>query len=182
MRTALVISLLAVATLTGCTPPGGAPTPTDTATTEPAPVTVGSCADGTIAPTVNDAEGSAGHLNYQIAFTNTGPDTCTLEGYPQIAVIGMGNGTQLGDVAANMPDLPLEVVTIASGESAYARLQAVTIDPGGGPLGTDCGLGFGDGFNIYIPGAVEPTFVPYPGVAACTSGIVWMDIAPISAT
>jgi len=94
----------------------------------------------------------------------------------------MGNGTQLGDVAANMPDLPLEVVTIASGESAYARLQAVNIDPGGGPLGTDCGLGFGDGFNIYIPGAVEPTFVPYPGVAACTSGIVWMDIAPISAT
>jgi len=74
----------------------------------------------------------------------------------------MGNGTQLGDVAANMPDLPLEVVTIASGESAYARLQAVNIDPGGGPLGTDCGLGFGDGFNIYIPGAVEPTFVRIP--------------------
>jgi len=50
MRTALVISLLAVATLTGCTPPGGAPTPTDTVTTEPAPVTLESCADGTIAP------------------------------------------------------------------------------------------------------------------------------------
>jgi hypothetical protein len=179
---ALIAPLILVAALTGCapgipsTPPVEDPTP-DT----PTPAALAPCADGTITPTIGEADGTAGHLNYQIVFTNSGPE-CTLEGYPQVAILGQGNGTQFGVVAEQMTGMMAGPVTIATGASAHARLEVVNIDPGGGPLGPDCGLDFGDGYNIYIPGAIEPTFVPAPGVAACTSGIPWMQIAPISAS
>lgn len=183
MRAALLIPLVVIAALTGCTPGAAPATPSD----EPSPTTteaagpLAPCADGTITPTLGEAEGTAGHLNYQIAFTNSGPE-CTLEGFPQVAVLGHGNGTQLGVVADQMTGMTPAPITVATGASAYAWLQAVNIDPGGGPLGEDCGLDFGDGYNIYVPGAIEPTFVAAPGVAACTSGIPWMEIAPISAS
>ena len=181
MRVAIVPVILILA-LAGCAPAG--PTPGTSASptadpTETADAPLEPCADGTITPTVGEAEGTAGHLNYQIAFTNSGPE-CTLEGFPQIAVIGNGNGTQFGVVADQMTELTPAPVTIATGASGYAWLEAVNIDPGGGPLGSDCAVGYGDGWNIYIPGAIEPTFVSAPNTPACTSGLPWMRIGPIS--
>lgn len=178
-----IVPVILVLALAGCAPAGGGPattsdvpseTPTADAPLEP-------CADGTVTPTVGEAEGTAGHLNYQIAFTNSGPE-CTLEGFPQVAVLGNGNGTMFGVVAEQMLELTPEPVTVATGASAYAWLEAVNIDPGGGPLGEDCRVGYGDGWNIYVPAAIEPTFVPADGVPACTSGLPWMRIGPISAS
>lgn len=187
----VAIAVLVVLALAGCAPAADSPadpsatasevvTPTATPTaTAEAPLEP--CADGTITPQVNDADGTAGHLNYQVEFVNSGPE-CTLEGFPQIAVIGNGNGTQFGVIADQMAELTAEPVTLATGASAYAWLEAVNIDPGGGPLGPDCVVGYGDGWNIYVPGAIEPTFVSAPNVPACTSGLPWMRIGPISAT
>ena len=187
MRVAIVPVIVLLA-LGGCAPGAGevstgstpgaseAPSPTPTVVIPLEP-----CADGTITPQMNDAEGTAGHLNYQVEFVNSGPE-CTLEGFPQIAVLGNGNGTQFGVVADQMSELVPESVTLATGASGYAWLEAVNIDPGGGPLGSDCTVGYGDGWNIYVPGAIEPTFVPAPNVPACTSGLPWMRIGPISAS
>ena len=185
MRVAIVPVVLLL-TLAGCAPAGSGPATPDvsassTTETPAADAPLAPCADGTITPTVGDAEGTAGHLNYQIAFTNSGP-ACTLEGFPQVAVIGMGNGTQFGVVAEQMTGVTAETVTVATGASAYAWLEAVNIDPGGGPLGPDCTVGYGDGWNIYVPGAIEPTFVPAPNVPACTNGLPWMQIGPITAS
>ena len=187
MRVAIVPVILLLA-LAGCAPTGGAPgtsfsaSSTIDATPTPPPTAdtpLEPCADGTITPQVNDAEGAAGHLNYQVEFVNSGPQ-CTLEGFPQVAVLGNGNGTQFGVVAEQMSEVLAEPVVLAEGASAYAWLEAVNIDPGGGPLGADCAVDYGDGWNIYVPGAIEPTFVPANGVPACTSGLPWMRIGPIS--
>ncbi len=200
MRVALaVIGLLALA---GCTPPAESPTTTaapttttsapptstpaetETTTPPPAPTTpaaLAPCADGTITPQVNAPEGTAGHLNYTVEFVNSGPE-CTLEGFPQVAVLGHGDGTQLGDVADQMTDLTPTTVTVAAGGSAYAWLEAVNIDPGGGPLGPDCGIEYGDGWNIWVPGAITPTFVPSAHLPACTGDVVWLRIGPIAAS
>ena len=177
---ALIAPLILVAALTGCAPGVPSTPPVEDPTPDaPASVTLAPCADGTITPTIGEAEGTAGHLNYQIAFTNSGPE-CTLEGYPQVIVVGAAG--DLGAPASDMTDLPVVPVTIATGASAYAWLEAVNIDPGGGPLGPDCDEVAGDGYNIYVPGAAEPTFVAAPGVAACQSGNPWMQVAPISAS
>ena len=185
MRVAIVPLILVLA-LAGCAPAGPTPdpagSPSSTADSTPTPdadAPLEPCADGTIAPQVNDAQGTAGHLNYQVEFVNSGPD-CTLEGFPQIAVIGNGNGTQFGVVAEQMTDLTAIPVIVPAGGSAYAWLEAVNIDPGGGPLGPDCAVGYGDGWNIYVPGAIEPTFVSAPNTPACTSGLPWMRVGPIS--
>ena len=181
-----IAPVILVLLLAGCAPAGPTPGPdvSTSSTTEPTPTETAAaplepCADGTITPSVGDAEGTAGHLNYQVEFVNAGPE-CTLEGFPQIAVIGNGNGTQFGVVADQMTELTPESVTLTTGASAYAWLEAVNIDPGGGPLGPDCAVGYGDGWNIYTPGAIEPTFVSAPNTPACTSGLPWMRIGPIS--
>jgi hypothetical protein len=189
MRATITASVLLLAALSGCSSGGTTPygpaishSPTESsAPTAGADLPLQPCADGTITAQVNDPEGTAGHLNYQIEFVNSGPE-CTLEGYPQVAVLGHGNGTQLGVLAAQMTGQTVSAVTIATGASAFAQLQAINIDPGGGPLGPDCAVEEGDGWNIYVPGAIEPTFVASAGVPACTSGVPWMEIGPISAS
>lgn len=187
----VAIAILGILALAGCAPAdSGAADPSATSSEVAGPTATSSptsdaplelCADGTITPQVNGADGTAGHLNYQVEFVNSGPE-CTLEGFPQIAVIGNGNGTQFGVNAEQMLDITAVPVTLASGASAYAWLEAVNIDPGGGPLGSDCIVGYGDGWNIYVPGAIEPTFVSAPNLPSCTNGLPWMRIGPISAT
>jgi len=189
MRVAVIPAVIVLAALAGCAPAGGGtpgPEVSTSSTAEATPTAdadapLEPCADGTITPQMNEAEGTAGHLNYQVEFVNSGPE-CTLEGFPQIAVLGNGNGTQFGVIAEQMLELTPEPVTLATGASGYAWLEAVNVDPGGGPLGPDCAVGYGDGWNIYVPGAIEPTYVPAANVAACTSGLPWMRIGPITAT
>lgn len=130
--------------------------------------------------TIKGPDGSAGHLNYQIVFTNNGPD-CVLEGYPEVAVLVSTGSGVLGAAAMDDTNAAATAVTLASGGTAVAALSAVNIDPGGGPLGGQCTLDHGDGFGITPPHSLQRIKVQLDSVPACSNGTAWMTVGPVTA-
>ena len=140
----------------------------------------GQCAAVNLDVTIEGADGAAGSTYYRVVFTNSGQE-CVLQGFPTVAISGLGNGTQMGVKADELDESSPVIVTLATGGSAVAPLQAITIDPGGGPLGASCTVGNGDGYTVSPPHSYEQLFVEAPGVPACTNGIPWMKVGVVAA-
>jgi Protein of unknown function (DUF4232) len=193
----LFAPVVAVLLLAGCT--AGSPTssgspspsPSDTPSASPSPsasedpidpsAPAGQCKDTNLKVEISAPDGAAGSLNYQVSFTNTGTSDCVLDGYPTIYVVGNGNGTEFGVVAAQDLSTPASTVTLEAGSVGVALLTAVNIDPGGGPLGAACTVGKGDGWVVLPPHSYHQYPISSPGVPACTNGKAWMTIGPVVA-
>jgi Protein of unknown function (DUF4232) len=197
----VAVPMLVMLSLAGCTPtgapapsPGGSSAPpaaSDSASPSPSAAggghvgdptaPDGQCPDSSIAVSVEGADSTAGHLHYRVVFTNTGTSDCVLQGIPTVFVVGNGNSTEYGVVAAPDTGASAPEVTLAAGGTGVAQLQAVNIDPAGGPLGTSCAVNHGDGYIVLVPHLDHQFVVAAAGVAACTNGTPWMDIGPILA-
>lgn len=162
-------------------PSGTTPSPTATVAAETfAPgAPANQCHTADLAATIQGPDGSAGHLNYRIVFTNSGAD-CVLEGYPEVTVLKSAGSAILGAPAANDANTTGAAVDLATGATAVAILTAVNIDPGGGPLGSQCILDHGDGFVITPPHSLQPLKVMLAGVPACSNGTAWMTVGPVT--
>jgi hypothetical protein len=194
--TLVAVSALAALTLAGCSSPKdqAGPTPSDTVTSAPAttppasstpaapstPATspssstgtsggaVAACATGNLTGAIgaNAGGGAAGSDYVNIVLTNHGSSPCTLQGWPGVSFVGLGNGTQLGQAATLDRTSAHPTVTLAAGGTSKATLrvvQARNYDP------ATCGLKAADGFRVYPPGQKASLLVKNTDFSACTS-------------
>ena len=163
--------------------PPPAPTataPTDTAPTDTAPVTAGPtsapasagdqgessgggglprCTTGEVSAGVGPAEGAAGSIYRDLVFTNTGPRTCELRGFPGVSYVTGDDGHQVGPAAVMQGERGGQV-PIPPGRTAVAPLQLVNVqnfDPG------VCQPTPVRGLRVYPPGDTASIFVTMDG-------------------
>lgn len=81
---------------------------------------------------IGPSSGAAGTIYTDIVFTNQSLRTCTLHGYPAVALLDSHNSV-LGAPATNNSSFPATTVTLHPGDSAHAAVgfpQPGNFDPG----------------------------------------------------
>ena len=160
-RTAIVGlgAAVAVAVLAGCgarsgggpvasgsgTPSAASATPSVAPSVAPsaAPQT---CRTGQLAISLSGGDAGLGHRSKVVVFRNTGPASCVLQGYPGVALLD-ADGRQvaqakrtpngyMGGLRAGTPPL----VTLASGDSASATVEALAFDANGNACPPSAGV------------------------------------------
>jgi hypothetical protein len=159
-------------------PPTAPATPTAPASSGPAappattpaqPVAAGLpvCTTGSLQVTVGPANGTAGSIYYPLLFTNTSSATCTMYGYPGVALVSQPGGGVVGAAAIRNATFPKEVVTLAPGAVAHASLQ-VGIAQNYPPA--QCKPTTGHWLQVYPPGEYAALFVAFTA-QTCTGRV-----------
>ena len=143
--------------------PSNSASPSPSSTPEPTGAT-GACTFDNLAVTLGEPEGTAGSSVIPLIFTNAGDDPCVVEGYPTVAFVGQGNGTQIGSAATDDTTSAVAEVTLAPGEAATANLTVTFA----GNL-DDCSPTDPDGFRVYPPNLSEAVFLPDTSLQACAN-------------
>jgi uncharacterized protein DUF4232 len=108
------------------------------------------------------SQGTAGSIYVAIVFRNISNVTCTLYGYPGVALAGGNPITQIGLAAAENPTPPRELVTLVPGAAANALLRIV--DAGNYPA-SKCGPVTATWLQIYPPNQTTPIYLKYTSPA-----------------
>ena len=138
-------------------------------TTPAQPVAAGLpvCTTGSLQVTVGPANGTAGSIYYPLLFTNTSSATCTMYGYPGVALVSQPGGGVVGAAAVRNATFPKEVVTLAPGAVAHASLQ-VGIAQNYPPA--QCKPATGHWLQVYPPGEYAALFVAFTA-QTCTGRV-----------
>jgi eukaryotic-like serine/threonine-protein kinase len=158
-------------------PPSAPPPATVAQTTAPAVVptvaraSVGSattspCATHDLTATLGPYHPNAGNIDQIIDFTNVSGATCTLYGYPGVALTtGTTPAAQVG-AAANRTSSAPSLVTLAPGKTANAQLEIVDAEnyPSCSPIATSY-------LQIYLPEQTAATYLPFTSTG-CRSAAV----------
>jgi Protein of unknown function (DUF4232) len=196
-RAALAAGLAAAGALTACThagPPAGGPARPDTthvtqsAPPSPPPVTASptasaapsaapaqpaaaqgppACATADLRVSVGTGNGTAGSIYYPVLFTNASAATCTMYGYPGVALVTTPGGKVVGAPAVRNPTFPRMVVTLAPGAVAHASLQ-VTI-AANYPVAR-CEPATAHWLQVYPPGQYAASYVAFTA-QTCTARV-----------
>ena len=143
--------------------PTASPTPTPTPTTPPVD---GACTTDNSTVELGTADAAAGSVQVPLIFTNTSSADCTLKGFPVVAFVGDGNGTQIGSTATQDTTTAVALVTIAPGDSAAALLVITTAEVEG------CSPTAADGLRVIPPGSNDSFFVATTDYQACDNANV----------
>jgi hypothetical protein len=122
-------------------------------------------------------DGSAGHVAYQLEFSNISARACTLFGYPGVSAV-RGGGVQLGSAAARDAADPKKVVTLARGATAHAFL--ITANPSVFPA-TACHQATAVGLKVFPPNTTSPAFIGFPIPACAKAGPVFLRVRTVVA-
>ncbi len=95
-------------------------------TSHAAPAGPPPCASRDLTAHTGRGSGAAGSLYVPVVFTNNSHATCTLYGYPGVALAGGNPVGQIGAAADEDPATPRELVTLAPGAAASALLRIVS--------------------------------------------------------
>jgi hypothetical protein len=122
-------------------------------------------------------DGSAGHVAYQLEFSNISARACTLLGFPGVSAVRAGGG-QLGSAAGRDPADPRRVVTLARGATAHAFL--LTTDVGVFPPSA-CHQTTAIGLKVYPPNTTSAQIVDFPIGACAKAGPVYLRVRTVVA-
>lgn len=175
-RAAATAVLAAAALATGCGSTSSAANPGTTVTVTQAPTGAPSttapassapagpppCPTNSLAAKPGPSQGAAGSTEQVIDFTNISGVTCTLYGYPGVALAGGNPVKQIGVAADENPATPRQLVTLAPGAVANALLRIV--DAGNFPA-SKCGPVQATHLQIYPPNQTRPIYIPYSSLA-----------------
>lgn len=177
-----LLALAAVVALAGCatlSPSGASPlvvpsttgpspsaTPTPTSAQGIAPAEGGAststatdrCRTDDLSGVVDDDGLSVGgDAQVTLVLTNTGSASCSLQGWPGVSLVGLGDGTQLGAAAErDIVSLPHDAVTLEAGGVATVL---VLVAPAVDWASAQCRPRLADGFRVYPPGETHALFV-----------------------
>lgn len=122
------------------------------------------------------AGAAAGSLYQQIDFTNTSGRTCTLYGYPGVALTTSTTpGSQVGAAATRSAAKPKAVITLAAGATASATLQITQVL--NYPT-SSCGPVSSRYLQVYPPGQTAAVYLPYQG-KGCTKPVFVLGITTV---
>jgi Protein of unknown function (DUF4232) len=100
--------------------------------------------------------GSLGHIDYNLRFTNQSGRRCTLRGFPGVSAVGL-SGRQLGKPASRDHSRRVKTITIPNGKTAYTDLRIV--DNGALP---NCSMVAAAGLRVFPPNGHSSKTVPFP--------------------
>lgn len=131
-------------------------------TTVPTAVPVGpfDCPTKFLTLSLGAPSGTAGHMNYEIAFRNHSGGTCKLSGFPGVSFLD-ASGRQIGAPAQRNP-ITHNSVTLAPGATAYAHLSVT--DPS---VLAGCPATPVQQVRVYPPNQTEYVDIAAGGVAVC---------------
>jgi len=153
------------------------PAPVSSTSNTPAVVGVPACPNGSLKVTQGLGQGYAGGVYEVIDFTNTSGATCTLYGYPGVALVSGPPYAQIGLAAKRGTTTPAAVVTLAPGAVANATLQIV--DALNYPTAT-CGPAAATDLQVYPPGQTAAVYLPNKS-EACAEPVQTTFIGPVQA-
>jgi hypothetical protein len=125
------------------------------------------CAAADLRVSVGGADGTAGSFYYPVVFTNASPVTCTLYGYPGVALVTRPGGSVVGAPAVRDPTFPKEVVQLAPGAAAHASLQVVIA---ANYPAAQCKPATAHWLQVYPPGQYAARYVAFTA-QTCTARV-----------
>jgi hypothetical protein len=167
----------ASSTGSGATPAGTAPSGTQ-ATPNANDQAVPSCQTSGLRLTRGVSGAAAGSAYTQIEFTNTSDVTCTLYGYPGVALTtSMAPGSQVGPPATRSATRPKTLVTLTPGTTAVAQVQLV--DVLNYPT-ANCDPASASYLQVYPPGQTTPLYLPFTA-KTCTKPVFTLGVTTVYA-
>lgn len=145
----------------------------------PAAAGPAACATSDLKATTGVAQGAAGSVYQSIDFTNIGTTTCTMYGYPGVALAtGTAPSTQIGAAATRSTPPGPSVVTLKPGGVANAVLRVVQAE--NYPTAT-CGPVASAYLQIYPPGQTAAIYLAYKSTGCSASGVKVLTIGVVQA-
>lgn len=121
-------------------------------------------------------QGSAGSKLFNIVFTNTSHNPCSLNGFPGVSLVTDNNGTQLGKSAVR-EGISFEPVMLDPGGAAIAPVKLTST----GPLDpNECEPTRADGLRVYPPGETKAAFIPMSNVQGCRGDVNVLSVQPVT--
>ncbi len=137
-----------------------------------------SCATRDLKVGAGLAQGAAGSVYQVIDFTNISGFTCTLFGYPGVALAGGSPVTQVGAAATRSATGQKKLVTLATGATANALLritQALNYPTAKcRPVATTY-------LQIYPPNQTTPVYLGYKSTGCSATGVNLLSVSVVQA-
>lgn len=172
-------SPISTATTPAPTTPTASDSPTPSVPIPSAPTDGGTptCTTKQLTVTITpSAQGNAAGSSYfDLVFTNKGPGTCSIYGWPGVSFVGDSNGTQIG-AAADRTDAP-KLLKLARGKSAQALLREIDA----ANFDDSCSIRPVDGLRVYPPNQKAAVFVAHKTRACGATTTHTLVISPVEA-
>jgi hypothetical protein len=127
----------------------------------------GPCSTGGLKLSVGQASGTAGSIYYPLVFTNVSGASCTMYGYPGVALVSAPGAAVVGAPAVRDPTFPPEVVTLTPGSQAHASLQ---VGVAANYPASDCKPATADWLQVFPPGEYAALYVSFTA-QTCTGDV-----------
>jgi hypothetical protein len=130
--------------------------------TSPATGAAAACLTRYLNGSIGLTQGTAGAVEVNIVFKNLNNSSCTLYGFPGVALAAGTPVTDVGQPSTENPATARELVTLAPGGLAYATLQVA--DAGNFPASA-CTQVKTNWLAVIPPNQTVPLYIPYSSTA-----------------
>jgi len=137
-----------------------------------------SCATRDLKVAAGLAQGAAGSVYQVIDFTNISGATCTLFGYPGVALAGGSPVTQVGRAATRSGTSPARLVTLRAGSTANALLR---ITEALNYPSSKCHPVSTTYLQIYPPNQTTPVYLGYKATACASTSVNLLSVGVVQA-
>jgi hypothetical protein len=134
------------------------------------------CATRDLKATVGIAQGAAGSVYQVIDFTNIGTASCSLYGYPGIALAGGSPVTQIGAAASRSPQAGPALVTLKPGAVANTLLR---ITQAQNYPTSKCSPMASTYLQIYPPNQTTPIYLGYKSTGCSATGVNLLTVSVV---
>ena len=136
------------------------------------------CATRDLKATVGVAQGAAGSVYQVVDFTNIGTASCSLYGYPGIALAGGSPVSQIGAAASRSSQAAPALVTLAPGGVANTLLR---ITQAQNYPTSKCHPAASTYLQIYPPNQTTPTYLGYKSTGCSATGVKLLTVGVVQA-
>jgi hypothetical protein len=134
------------------------------------------CATRDLKATVGVAQGAAGSVYQVIDFTNIGTASCSLYGYPGIALAGGSPVTQIGAAASRSPQAGPALITLKPGDVANTLLR---ITQAQNYPTSKCSPMASTYLQIYPPNQTTPIYLGYKSTGCSATGVNLLTVSVV---
>jgi hypothetical protein len=132
------------------------------------------CASRDLKATVGVAQGAAGSVYQTIIFTNIGTSSCSLYGYPGVALAGGSPVTQIGAPASRSTTSAPKLVSVAAGASANTLLRITEAE---NYPSSKCGPTASTYLQIYPPNQTTPIYLAYKSMGCSSTKVKLLTVS-----
>jgi Protein of unknown function (DUF4232) len=124
------------------------------------------------------AQGAAGSVYQVIDFTNAGTSSCSLYGYPGVALVGGSPLAEIGAAASRTTTSAPTLVTLGAGDTANALLRIT--QAGNYPTST-CDPVASTYLQIYPPNQTTPIYLAYKSTGCSATSVNLLSVSVVQA-